>query len=56
MRIFYVYILQCSDGSYYTGMTNEYERRLMEHQSGMDPRSYTSKRRPVKLVYLSEFS
>jgi putative endonuclease len=50
-----VYILKCSDGSYYTGVTNDIERRLKEHGSGKDPRCYTYKRRPVELVYFEVF-
>lgn len=51
MKNFYVYILECSDGLYYTGLTADLERRLNEHQSGINSGSYTYKRRPVKLVY-----
>ncbi|MEW6094663.1 MAG: GIY-YIG nuclease family protein, partial [Chloroflexota bacterium] len=36
----YIYILQCSDGSYYTGSTNDLDRRLWEHQEGLIPTSY----------------
>jgi putative endonuclease len=46
----YVYILKCSDGSYYTGWTNNLERRLQAHNSGRGAK-YTSGRLPVKLVY-----
>ena len=56
MKTYYVYILRCRDGSYYTGITNDYESRLNDHQTGYDPKSYTHTRRPVQLVYLSEFS
>lgn len=49
-----VYILKCSDGSYYTGITNNIDRRMIEHQSGESPSSYTNSRRPVKLVWCSE--
>ncbi|MEI8230746.1 MAG: GIY-YIG nuclease family protein [Candidatus Peregrinibacteria bacterium] len=55
MRDYYVYILKCSDGSTYTGVTNDYQRRLYEHQSGCDPRSYTYSRRPVQLAYVGIF-
>ena len=48
---YHVYILQCSDGSYYTGVTNNIERRLIEHQSGENKGCYTYRRRPVKLVF-----
>ena len=50
----YVYILLCADGSYYTGVTTNLERRLQEHQEGADPRAYTYARRPVKLVWAEE--
>ena len=50
-----VYILKCSDGSYYTGVTNDIDRRFNEHQSGKDPRSYTYRKRPVELVYFEIF-
>ncbi len=54
-KTYYVYILRCRDGSYYTGITNDFERRLEEHQAGTDGKCYTTRRRPVKLVYRSEF-
>jgi putative endonuclease len=49
-----VYILECSDNSYYTGVTNNLERRILEHQSGESESSYTFSRRPVKLRWYSE--
>ena len=51
-----VYIVNCKDDSYYTGVTNNVERRIVEHNSGLDKKSYTYSRRPVKLVYSQEFS
>ncbi len=48
---YYLYILQCSDGSYYTGVTNNLERRFEEHQEGTDPKCYTYNRRPLVLKY-----
>lgn len=54
-RRFYVYILLCSDGTYYTGITNNIERRLAEHEYGIDDESYTYKRRPVELVFCEAF-
>jgi putative endonuclease len=45
-----VYILECSDGSYYTGSTDDVQKRLWQHQEGMEVSSYTYTRRPVKLV------
>lgn len=46
----FVYILQCSDGSLYTGITNDVERRLQKHNNGKGAR-YTRTRRPVTLLY-----
>ncbi|MFC5285195.1 GIY-YIG nuclease family protein [Pedobacter alpinus] len=37
MKYYYVYILKCSDDSYYTGVTNDIERRLQEHETGYNP-------------------
>jgi putative endonuclease len=56
MKSYYVYILKCSDGSYYTGVTNNIEKRLAEHNSDNSVTSYTFKRRPVELVYCQEFN
>ena len=56
IKYYYVYILRCSDGSYYTGFTNNPDRRLEEHNSGRNPGAYTYRRRPVKLVYVVAFS
>ena len=55
MKLYYVYILKCSDGSYYTGMTNNLERRVMEHQSGFDKSCYTFSRLPLQLVFNEVF-
>jgi len=52
MKTCYVYILRCSDNSYYTGVTNDIDRRLSEHQEGVNPKSYTYNKRPVVLVFL----
>jgi predicted GIY-YIG superfamily endonuclease len=49
-----VYILLCSNGSYYTGSTDDMQRRLFEHQEGLSPTAYTFRRRPVKLVWSEE--
>ncbi|MEW6084276.1 MAG: GIY-YIG nuclease family protein [Chloroflexota bacterium] len=46
-----IYILKCSDGSYYTGSTNDLEGRLQEQQTGAHSDAYTFKRRPVRLVW-----
>ncbi|MBK7455909.1 MAG: GIY-YIG nuclease family protein [Anaerolineales bacterium] len=47
----YCYIVECSDGTYYTGWTTDPERRVKQHNKGIGAK-YTSVRRPVKLVYL----
>jgi len=49
-----VYILECSDGSYYTGISSNVEKRLAQHQEGVYPDAYTYSRRPVKLLWASE--
>lgn len=49
----YCYILECVDGTYYTGWTTDPERRVKQHNKGIGAR-YTKTRRPVKLVYLEE--
>jgi predicted GIY-YIG superfamily endonuclease len=51
---FYVYLLHCSDGSYYVGHTDNLEQRLSAHQSALIP-GYTSQRRPVILVWYETF-
>lgn len=55
MKQYYVYILECSYGSYYTGITSDIERRLEEHHSGIDSKAYTYSRRPLKLRFCYEF-
>lgn len=50
----YTYIVECSDGTFYTGWTNNIEKRLKAHNSGQGAK-YTKSRRPVKLVYTEEF-
>jgi putative endonuclease len=48
-------MLLCDDGSYYIGITNDPQRRVGEHNDGSDERCYTFTRRPVQLVYSTEF-
>ncbi len=48
---FYCYLLECADGTYYTGWTTDPARRLAQHNAGRGAR-YTRSRRPVRLVYL----
>lgn len=50
----YVYIVQCSDGTLYTGYTNDPVQRLKRHNAGQGAK-YTRGRRPVKLVYKRRF-
>ena len=50
-----MYILECSDGSYYTGSTIDLELRVQQHQNA-EGANHTKKRLPVKLVYCEEFS
>ena len=50
----YVYILECSNGSYYTGSTKDIVKRIDQHQNGHGS-NHTKKHLPVSLVYLEEF-
>ncbi len=49
----FVYILECADGSFYTGWTTDLERRVAQHNTGRGA-GYTRSHRPVKLVYWEE--
>ncbi|MBI2473430.1 GIY-YIG nuclease family protein [Candidatus Uhrbacteria bacterium] len=49
-NLFFVYILECSDGSYYAGSTNDLEERLKRHNTG-EASEWISKRRPIKMIY-----
>lgn len=51
----WMYILKCSDGSYYTGSTNDLDCRLEQHKRG-EGANYTKNRLPVKLIYLEEYN
>ncbi len=53
---FWVYILKCSDGSYYTGHTDALEKRMTEHETGAIPNCYTASRLPVSLVFTQDFA
>jgi len=55
VKIYWVYIVECTDGSYYIGITNDAVRRVAEHNQGLDVHCYTFKRRPVRLVYSADF-
>ena len=54
--MYIVYIVQCSDRTLYTGITNALERRIEEHNSSDKGAKYTRSRRPVKLVYQEKHS
>ena len=47
----HVYMVECSDGTLYTGITNDLEKRIAAHNSGRAGARYTRSRRPVKLAY-----
>ena len=50
----YTYMLKCSDGTLYTGWTNDLDKRVEAHNSGKGAK-YTKARRPVELAYYEEF-
>jgi len=54
LQPFYVYIIKCADGSYYTGHTDGVEARFEQHVLSKT-RSYTSSRKPLELVFCDEF-
>ena len=56
MKKSYVYILKCSDNTYYTGLTSDLTKRIANHNSGKFKGSYTSIRLPVNLVFYAEFT
>lgn len=49
--IWFVYMVRCSDGTLYTGITKDLEKRIATHNSGKNGARYTRSRRPVRLVY-----
>ena len=52
---YYVYVLLCGNGSYYTGYAKDIEKRFKQHKRGNGAR-YTKMHRPEKLVYIAEFN
>jgi putative endonuclease len=52
---YYVYVLECLDGSYYVGCTNNIKKRLEQHNKSRCGAQYTKIRRPVILKYFEEF-
>ncbi|NWG08377.1 MAG: GIY-YIG nuclease family protein [Chloroflexi bacterium] len=53
MSVCYCYIVECADGTFYTGWTVDPEKRVARHNRGRGAK-YTQTRRPVKLVYVEE--
>jgi putative endonuclease len=53
--MWFVYILRCVDGSYYTGSTNDVEKRFKDHLAGLGAR-YTKSHKPEKIIYQESFS
>ena len=49
-----MYILECADGSYYTGSTNNLNLRIQQHQNGLGA-NHTKRRLPIKLIYYEEY-
>ncbi len=56
MHFYYVYILKCSDNSYYTGITNNLDKRIKEHEDGKHLDCYTYKRRPIEVKFHETFN
>lgn len=54
MNKWYVYIVECADGSLYTGISTDVQRRLLEHNFSFKAAKYTRSRRPVRLVWSKE--
>lgn len=55
VNMWFVYVLLCQDGSFYTGCTNDIEKRFLEHKSGRGGR-YTRSHLPVKIIYKEELA
>jgi putative endonuclease len=55
MSGYYVYLVECSDKTLYTGWTNNIEKRIHEHNNGTCGAKYTRTRRPIKLVYVEKY-
>ena len=56
MKTYFVYILKCSDSLLYVGVTNNLERRFLEHQKGLNKNCFTFKRRPLELIFNQVFN
>jgi putative endonuclease len=55
MKNYYVYILRCNDGTYYTGITSDISKRLFQHETDDSLHSYVSRRKPFELVFIDSF-
>ena len=53
--MWFVYVLKCEDGSFYTGSTNNLEKRFLKHKAGKGGR-YTRSHKPLEMIYSAEFS
>ncbi len=56
VKQYFVYMVRCSDETYYVGITSDLEHRIGQHNFGWDPHSYTHNRRPVTLAYATDFT
>ena len=56
VKYLYVYIAKCNDGTYYTGVTNDLEKRLVQHNEGINKEAYTFSRRPIEVVFYELFT
>tara|TARA_Y100000593_G_scaffold63867_1_gene117970 strand:- start:287 stop:556 length:270 start_codon:yes stop_codon:yes gene_type:complete len=52
MKLWFLYVVQCSDDTLYTGITTDINRRIREHNFTQRGAKYTRSRRPVRLVYI----
>ena len=55
MSLWWLYVLLCADGSYYTGVTTNTERRLHEHNHTKRGAKYTRTRRPTRIIFLEQY-
>ncbi|GAC1357015.1 MAG: GIY-YIG nuclease family protein [Vulcanimicrobiaceae bacterium] len=55
MKRYYVYMLLCHDGRFYIGVTGDLELRPAQHKHGLDEKCFTFSRRPLQLVWSSDF-
>ena len=54
VKVWYLYVLRCSDDTLYTGVTTDPHRRLREHNTSNRGAKYTNTRRPTQMVYCEE--